>query len=70
MDAIHFRDAAGELLWCSPASFPRLLRIGEKVCRQEVVYVVRRVSLADGVQHVNLDVFARAATPGRWTPDN
>jgi hypothetical protein len=70
MDAIHFRDAAGELLWCSPASFPRLLRVGEKVCREDVVYVVRRVSLADGVQHVNLDAVATDGTSRRDTPDN
>jgi hypothetical protein len=53
---IHYRDIYGNLLWKDPMIFSRLHAVGEDFVNDYVKYVVRRVAVADDVQHVNVEV--------------
>lgn len=49
-----YRDMAGKLLWSEPMRFSRLDGIGDTLIHESVEYRVKRVAVADHVQHVNL----------------
>ena len=51
----HFRDANGVLLWIDPLVMAKLHAPGETVVHNSVHYTVKRVALASGVQHVNVE---------------
>lgn len=51
----HFRNARGDLLWIDPLVMARLHAPGETVVHNSIRYIVKRVALAAGVQHVNVE---------------
>jgi len=52
---IHYRDLYGHLLWRTPMLFKRLHGLGEELMWAGQRWMVRRVAVADQVQHVNLE---------------
>lgn len=55
VNEIHYRDMDGALLWKEPMIFSRLFAIGQDFIEDSVRYIVRRVAVADGVQHGNVE---------------
>ena len=54
IDTIYYRDICGNLLFQSPMIFKRLHGIGEEIVEKGIGYVVKRVCVADNIQHVNI----------------
>jgi len=52
---IHYRDIYGSLLWKDKMIFSRLHGVGEEMVEKSVHYIVKRVAVADDVQHVNIE---------------
>ena len=52
---IHYRSAVGALLWTEPMIYKRLWAVGQDFVENRIIYLVKRVSLADGIQHVNVE---------------
>ena len=52
---VHFRDIYGALLWSEPMRFRRLYSVGGELVVNYVGYTVRRVAVADNIQHVNIE---------------
>ena len=52
---IYYRDIHGKLLWKTKMTFKRLHSVGESLVWGYKNYIVRRVAVADNVQHVNLE---------------
>ena len=57
IDKIHYRDIYGDLLWEEPMIHERLHAVGEKFIYFSIEYIVRRVAVADNIQHVNVEKF-------------
>lgn len=53
---IHYRDLRGNLLWQEDMIFRRLYAVGQDLVHNSRNYRVHRVALADGVQHVNIQL--------------
>jgi hypothetical protein len=51
---IHYRDLYGALLWEEPMVFRRLYATGDVIVHDGGTYIVRRVALADDIQHINM----------------
>lgn len=54
VERTHVRDLSGRLLFEKPMMLSRLHAIGEVFVHDKVGYVVKRVAVADDVQHVNV----------------
>lgn len=52
---IDYRDMTGALIWSDKMVFRRLWRVGQSFTANSTSWVVRRVALADGTQHVNVE---------------
>lgn len=52
---IHYRDMYGEFLWKEPMIFKRLFAVGNSLVEDSVEYIVKRVAIADDIQHVNIE---------------
>jgi len=52
----HYRDYNGKLLWKEKMVFSRLHAVGEEMIVDGVEYKVRRIAVADNVQHVNFEI--------------
>lgn len=52
---IHYRDYYGKLLWKDKMIFSRLHAPGEELINDSVLYIIRRVAVADNIQHVNFE---------------
>ena len=52
---IHYRSVVGTLLWTESMIYKRLWSVGEDFVANHIIYLVKRVSLADGIQHVNVE---------------
>ena len=50
-----FRDYFGKLLWSEPMIYSRLHAVGEVVVEKGKYYKIRRVAVADNIQHVNFE---------------
>lgn len=55
IDEIHYRNIFGQLLWKEKMIFSRLHGIGEELIADCKTYIVKRVAVADNVQHVNIE---------------
>jgi hypothetical protein len=55
VNTTHFRDARGALLWIDPLVMARLHGVGDVIVHNSTCYMVMRVALAAGVQHVNVE---------------
>jgi len=53
----HFRDIYGNLLWVDKIILSSLHGIGELFIYDYKKYIVRRVAIADKIQHVNVEKF-------------
>ena len=53
---IHYRDVDGTLLWSDRMIFSRLHGVGEEMRKDGIDWRVRRVAVANDVQHVNLEL--------------
>lgn len=51
---IHYGDMDGILLWTEPMIYKRLWSVGQNFITDHKEYLVKRVSLADGIQQVNI----------------
>jgi hypothetical protein len=49
-----YRDYSGNLLWSESMQFSRLHGVGEIMTEKGKTYRIRRVAVADHIQHVNL----------------
>ena len=56
IDEIHYRNIFGQLLWREKMIFSRLHAIDEELVEDHKTYIVKRVAVADNVQHVNVQV--------------
>ncbi len=56
---IHYRDIEGSLLWTEPMVYKRLWSVGQDFIEDHKEYLVKRVSLAGGIQHVNIVIAHR-----------
>ena len=52
----HYRDYNGKLVWKEKMVFSRLHAVGEVMIVDSVEYKIRRVAVADNVQHVNFEI--------------
>lgn len=52
---IHYRDIYGNLLWKEKMIFSHLHAVGETIVENYILYRVRRVAVADDIQHVNIE---------------
>jgi len=52
---IHFRDIYGKLMWKEAMIFKRLFGVGDGLVEDSVEYIVKRVAVADDIQHVNIE---------------
>lgn len=52
---INYRNVVGTLLWTEPMIYKRLWKVGQDFVENHITYLVKRVSLADGIQHVNIE---------------
>ncbi len=55
IDEIHYRNMFGQLLWKEKMIFMRLYAIDDEFIEDYKTYVVKRVAIADNVQHVNIE---------------
>lgn len=53
---IHYRDYFGRLLWIESMVLRRLFGPGDEVINDSKKYTVRRVAVADNIQHVNFNL--------------
>jgi len=60
---IHYRDMYGNLLWQEKMMFNRLFALDQDIFQDGVHYVVKRVAVADNVQHVNLWTVETSSKP-------
>lgn len=63
---IHYRDVYGKLLWEEPMIFSRLHAVNEQFIEDSISYAVRRVAVADNIQHVNIEK-AEIAMPALYS---
>ena len=54
IDEIHYRDIYGNLLWKEPMIYRRLFAAGQDFVANRVFYIIKRVSVVDRVQHLNI----------------
>lgn len=54
IETIDYRDIFGNLMFSEPMIFKRLHAVGEIMIHHGIDYIVKRVAVADTVQHVNL----------------
>jgi pyoverdine/dityrosine biosynthesis protein Dit1 len=59
---IHYRDIYGRLIWKDEIVFSSLWGIGNEIIYDYQRYIVRRVAVADTVQHVNIELDRSYAT--------
>jgi len=59
IDTIHYRNIFGHFLFQTPMVFKRLHGVGEEICEKGVWYLIRRVAVADNIQHVNLELLGK-----------
>jgi len=59
IDTIHYRDIYGKLLWSEPMIYKNLFESGEELINKSSSYVVKRVAIAENIQHVNIGKFER-----------
>ena len=52
----HYRDYNGKLLWKEKMIFSRLHAVGEEMVSDGIEYKVRRVAVADNIEHVNFEI--------------
>lgn len=52
---IYYRSVVGTLLWTEPMIYKRLWAVGQDFVAKHIIYLVKRVSLVDGIQHVNVE---------------
>ncbi len=52
---IDYRDFYGNLLWSEAMIFNRLHAVGETIVMNSKEYKIRRVAVADTVQHVTFE---------------
>lgn len=52
---VHYRDVYGNLIWKDEIVFRRLWGVGNELIHDSKKYIVRRVAVADSVQHVNIE---------------
>lgn len=55
IEGIHYRDMSGELLWQTPMNLSRLWALGDDLIADGKKWIVRRVALADTIQHINVE---------------
>jgi len=65
IEKIHYRNIYGKLLWENPMIFKRLHAVGELFIENSVEYIVRRVAVADNIQHVNIEKSNKQINPDR-----
>lgn len=53
---IHYRNMDGCLIEKSPMHFKCLYAVGQTYIHDYKTYLVNRVALADGIQHVNVEI--------------
>ena len=53
---VHYRDVFGKLIWKDNMVFKRLWGVGNDLVHESKRYIVRRVAVADEVQHVNIEL--------------
>jgi hypothetical protein len=53
---VHYRDVFGKLIWKDNIVFRRLWGVGNELVHESKQYIVRRVAVADEVQHVNIEL--------------
>ena len=52
---IYYRNIRGDVLWTTPMMFKRLHGVGEELVWGHMRYIVKRVAVADNIQHVNVE---------------
>ena len=52
---IHYRDIYGNLLWEAPMQFKSLWDVGGFLVNDGITYTIKRVAVADDIQHVNIE---------------
>jgi hypothetical protein len=57
---VHYRDLTGNLLWSEPMFAARLHGPEESMVADSVTYVIKRVAIANTIQHVNMRKATRA----------
>ena len=56
---IHYRDIYGNLIWKDEIIFRSLWGIGNEIIHDYKRYIVRRVAVADNIQHVNIELIQK-----------
>lgn len=63
---VHYRDLYGNLIWKDNIVFRHLWGVGNELVHDYKTYFVRRVAVADDVQHVNIEAVEHSVQ--RTTP--
>ncbi len=62
IDEIHYRNMFGKLLWKEKMVFVRLYAIDDEFVEDYKTYVIKRIAVADNVQHVNIEGASKGAS--------
>lgn len=66
---VHYRDIYGKLIWKDNIVFRSLWGVGNELVHDSKEYIVRRVAVADNVQHVNIEPVGVVAVEHRVQSD-
>lgn len=58
---VHYRDIYGKLIWKDNIVFRSLWGVGNELVHDSKNYIVRRVAVADEIQHVNIELVDNGA---------
>jgi len=63
VDKIHYRNIYGKLLWTEKMIFKRLYAVNQSFITNSKEFIVKRVAVANNIQHVNIIEIQQANPP-------